>query len=61
MANPVVEHMKARKIMMARVWALYDRVPPGRKKKAQKLIDEWHEGKISYEELLRELRKLAHG
>ena len=57
--NIVVEHMKPRKRMMSRVWWLYDQIPPGRRKEAQRLIDAWHYGKISYRRLLQELRRLT--
>ena len=57
--NPVVENKKAMVRMRAKVWRLYMQIPPGRKKQAQELIDEWHYGKRSYESLLEELRKLA--
>ena len=57
--NPVVENKKAVVRMMERVWELYDRVPPARKREAQRLIDEWHYGKRTYESLLRELEGLA--
>ena len=59
MSNPVVENKKMLNRMMARVWSLYDKVPPNKKKRAQKLIDEWHYGKRTYESLLKELKKLA--
>ncbi len=57
--NPVVENKKAMVRMRVRVWRLYMRLSPARKKAAQMLIDEWHYGKRSYESLLRELERLA--
>ncbi len=52
MVNPVLENKRILEEMHARVFGIYRRLPEDRKKRAQKLIDKWHEGIISYEELL---------
>ena len=61
MENPVVENKKALRRMMARIWKIYLQLPPSKKRKAQRLIDEWFFGRRDYESLLEELRKLATG
>ncbi len=55
----VLLHKEEYRRMMAKVWSLYDRVPERNKKKAQKVIDDWIHDKITYEELIKELEKLA--
>ena len=59
MGNPVLENKRALEAIYAKVWTLYRKIPGKHRKKAQKLIDEWHYSRISYEKLLKELRKLA--
>ena len=57
--NIVLEHKREFRKLMERIWSLYDRVPKERKVKAQRLIDNWFNGEITYDQLVEELEKLV--
>ncbi|MEB3778929.1 MAG: hypothetical protein GSR85_01665 [Desulfurococcales archaeon] len=59
--NIVLEHKREFRRLMERIWSLYDRVPKEGKAKAQRLIDDWFNSKITYDQLVEELEKLIVG
>ena len=59
--NIVLEHKREFRKLMERIWSLYDRVPKERRAEAQRLIDNWFNGGMTYDQLVEELEKLIAG
>ncbi len=57
--NIVLEHKKEFRRLMELIWSLYDKVPKEGKEEAQRLIDDWFNDRITYDQLIRELEKLT--